>query len=112
MREGSNYLSAADYEIIIYNDGDERKIRIAPEGYETIKILIPKQSVAKERRLIRMESDTTLEILCERTTALAIDYLPDFQGDTLTIDGYTCEKVIMETADFSEDFNDDFNNGL
>lgn len=111
IREGSNYLPSADYEIIIYNDGDERKVRIAPEGYETIKILIPKQSFAKERRLVRVESDTTLEILCERTTALAIDYLPQFEGETLTIEGYTCEKVIMETADFSEDFSDDFNNG-
>lgn len=111
MRDGSNYLPAADYEILIYNDGDERKIRIAPEGYETIKILIPKQSVAKERRLVRVESDTTLEILCERTTALNVEYLPHFEGETVTIDGYTCEKVIMETADFGNDFGDDFNNG-
>ncbi len=112
LREGSNYLSAGDYEILIYNDGDSRLIRIAPEGYEIQKIEIPKQSLAKVRRLVRVESDTTLEILCERVAVLAVDYSPQFEGETVSIDGYACEKVIMDTADFGDDFNNDFNNGL
>lgn len=111
LQEGSNILSAADYEIIIYNDGDARKIRIAPEGYESVSVAVPGQSVARMRSLVRVESGKTLEIYCERTDALSVVYTPEYEPDEATINGYTCEKVIAETADFGNDFGDDFNNG-
>lgn len=111
LQEGNNILSAADYELVIYVDGDARKIRIAHEGYETAKVIVPGQSVARRRSLVRVESGKTLEIYCEKADALSVIYAPEYQSDEFEINGYTCEKVIAETADFGDDFGDDFNNG-
>lgn len=111
LQEGNNILSAADYQLLIYNDGDARQIRIAHEGYETVKVIVPGQSVAKMRSLVRVESGKTLEIYCEKADALSVIYAPQYELSEFEIEGYTCEKVIAETADFGDDFGDDFNNG-
>ena len=111
LQEGSNSVPAADYEVVIYNDGDARKIRIAPEGLEEAKVMVPGQSEARSRRLIRVESGKTLEIYCEKTDAPSVSYQPEYAADDFIINGYTCEKTIAQNADFGEDFGNDFNNG-
>jgi hypothetical protein len=110
LQEGSNVVYAGDYEMVIYNDGDARTIRIAPEGLESVKVMVPGQSVARLKRL-RVESGKTLEIYSEKTTAPSVTYQPEYTSEAFVINGYTCEKVIAQTADFSDDFSDDFNNG-
>ena len=110
LKEGSNYLPCAEYQLYIYNDGDARKIRIAPEGYENLTVLLPKQSVAKVRRLVRIESDTTLEILCERTTALTVDYSLEVQTQAASVVSYTAERETLRLASFNDDFGDEFSN--
>ena len=110
LKEGSNYLPCAEYQIFIYNDGDARKITVAPEGYESLTVVLPKQSVAKVRRLIRMESDTTLEILCERTTALTVAYSAEIVSDSATVTSFTAEKEVLHLASFNNDFGNDFSN--
>jgi len=111
LQEGSNSVPAADYEVVIYNDGDARKIRIAPEGLEEAKVMVPGQSEARSRRLIRVESGKTLEIYCEKTDAPSVSYQPEYAADDFIINGYTCEKTIAQNADFGDDFGNDFNNG-
>ena len=108
LKEGSNYVQSAEYEVTIYNDGDARKVTFAKEGYEESVVLIPAQSVARLRDLVRVESEETLEILCERTTAVSVTYSSETVESGATVTRYSDEKRVLNLASYSNDFGLDF----
>ncbi|MCP1384806.1 hypothetical protein [Runella salmonicolor] len=107
LQEGKNVLPAAEYCLIVYNDGDERKLRIAPGGYELWSGVVPKRSLVRFAKLMRVESGQTLEIQCEKVAALSVNYIQELEGQTAEVISYVDEY--FESTDFNDDFNNDFN---
>ncbi len=110
LQEGPNILSAGEYQIIIYNDGDARNIRIAPEGFETVSGVVPGQSVARLRRLVRIESGKTLEIYCEKATAPSVVFESEAVYGDFTVTEYVSETEILQLASFSNEYGNEFSN--
>jgi len=110
LQQGSNILSAGEYQILIYNDGDARKIRIAPEGFETVSGVVPGQSKARLRRLVRVESGKELEIYCEKAAAPSVVFEPEAVYGDYEVTEYVAEKETLYLASFNDDFSDDFSN--
>lgn len=107
LQQGTNVLPAAEYSIIIYNDGDARKIRIAPGGYELWSGVVPKRSLVRFARLVRVESGQTLEIQCEKVAALSVTYLQELESQDAEVIWYDDEE--FESTDYGPDYGPDFN---
>ena len=102
-------IPAGEYELIIWNDGDKRKIKAGVElflGEDTARV--PSRSVARWRRWIRIEPSLTTTIYCERLTDnLAITYEDAPADPTLQVTEFETEYGISH--DYSNDYNEDHN---
>lgn len=102
-------VPAGEYELIIHNDGDKRKVKVGTEAFlGEDSLRVPSRSVVRWRRWIRVESGLTTTINCERLTDNPlIDYAPAEADSEVEIIGYETEYGI--THDYNSDYNDDHN---
>ena len=102
-------LPAGEYELIIWNDGDKRKVKAGIEAFlGDDAVRVPSRSVTRWRRWIRIEPGLTTTIFCERLTDTAlIDYSAAPADSEVEITSFETEYGI--THDYNADYNDDHN---
>lgn len=105
---GSNSLVAAEYLLIIDNDGDDKLIQVAFEGFQAFAIVAPKRSRLRLRELVRIDSGLTVNFVVKKQAALEATYSDETtyaEGDVIV---YGLETETEYLTSFSDDFGDDF----